>query len=327
MRRRDLIALLAAAVLAAPAVGRAQRAGPPVVGYLSSRSSEDSAHLVAAFLRGLAEGGFAQGKDVHIEYRWARGDYGRLPGLAAELARLPVDVLVATGGEPAAAAATAATHTIPIVFSMGSDPVKAGLVAHYNRPEGNVTGINIFTATLDGKRLEVLHALVPYAPTIGFLVDRKFSEAANQLATAQNAARTLGVRLELFQVGGDGDIDAAFDAMAKRRISAVCVAAGPFFDTRREKLVHLAALHAIAAIYHFRDYALAGGLASYGIDLPDAYRQVGAYAARILKGAKPAQLPVVQSSKFELVVNLKTAEKLGLALPRDFLARVDEVLE
>ena len=322
MRRRDFIALLA---LGAPLAARAQRL--PVVGYLSTRSAEDSVHLLAAFRRGLGEAGFTEGKNLAIEYRWARGDYAQLPALAAELARRPVDVLVATGGEPAAAAAAAASRTIPIVFSMGSDPVRAGLVSGYNKPGGNITGINIFTATLDGKRLELLHELVPAARTVGFLVDRNFSEAANQLATAEQAGRALHVRLEVFRVGGDEDIDAAFDAMKKQHIGALCVAAGPFFDTRRKKLVRLAAAHTIPAMYHFRDYAVVGGLASYGIDLPDAYRQVGDYAGRILKGAKPAELPVVQSSKFELVVNLKAAKALGFSVPRDFLARVDEVIE
>lgn len=326
MRCLAFIGFLASAVVCSP-ISAFGQTPPPLIGFLSSRSPEDSGKLLAAFRRGLSEGGFVEGKNVAIEYRWARGNYEQLPAQAAELVSKPVAVLVSTGGEPAVRAARAATRTIPIVFSMGTDPVKTGFVASYNRPGGNITGVNIFTQTLEGKRLGMLHDLLPKAKTMALLVDPNFPLSASQQRSAAEAARALGVELVVLRGGADQEIDAAFETIARRRIPALSVASGPFFDTRREKLVALAARHRVPAIYNFREYAAAGGLMSYGIDLPDAYRQTGLYAARILKGAKPAELPVVQSSKFELVINLKTAKNLGLAVSRDFLARVDEVIE
>jgi putative ABC transport system substrate-binding protein len=322
-----LILILSLAILLAPLAGEAQQGGMPLVGYLSARSPEDTAHLVAAFRRGLSEGGFVEGKNVAVEYRWALGQYDRLPALAAELARRPLAVLVSTGGEPAALAAKATTSTTPIVFAVGSDPVKSGLVASYNRPGGNATGINILTTALEAKRLAVLHELVPQAAMIGFLLNPNNPPAESQRRDAEEAARALGLRIHVLLANTDREIDAAFETVAQRRIVALAVAGAPFFDTRREKLVALAARRAVPAMYHFREYAEAGGLMSYGIDLPDVYRQVGDYAARILKGAKPVELPVMQPTKFELVINLSTAKALGLTIPTSLLLRADEVIQ
>jgi len=307
-------------------VAGAQPSALPVIGYLSARSPEDTAHLLAAYRRGLGQGGFVEGKNVTIEYRWALGQYERLPALAVELARRPLTVLVSTGGDPAAVAAKAATATVPIVFVMGSDPVKAGLVASYNRPGGNATGINILTVTLQAKRLELLHELLPQVTTVGFLVNPSFPAAESQVRDAETAARYLGLRIHVMRADTDREIDAAFEDLVQRRIGALAVAGDPFFDTRREKLVALAARHALPTMYHFREYAAAGGLLSYGIDIADAYRQVGVYTARVLSGAKPADLPVIQPTKFELVVNLKTARALGLTIAPSLVLRADEVI-
>ncbi len=328
MNRRDtLLALVTLGAAAGPLDALAQQPTMPLIGYLSARSPDDSAHLVAAFRRGLGEGGFVEGKNLMIEYRWARGQYDRLPALATELVRRPLAVLVSTGGEPAALAAKAVTSTIPIVFSIGGDPIKLGLVSSYNRPGGNASGINILTNTLEAKRLGLLHELVPQAATIGFLVNSNNPPAENQLRDAEVAAHILGLRLDVLRASTDREIDAAFKIIVQRRILALAQAADPFFDTRREKLVTLAARHAVPTMYHFREYAAAGGLVSYGIDLPDAYRQVGVYAARILKGAKPADLPVMQPTKFELIINLKTAKALGIKFPQSVLSQADEVIQ
>jgi putative ABC transport system substrate-binding protein len=311
----------------APFVAGAQQAAIPMIGYLSGRSPADTSHLVAAFHRGLSEGGFVEGKNVMVEYRWADGQHDRLPTLAAELVHRPLAVLVSTGGESAALAAKAATSTTPIVFSMGSDPIKAGLVASYNRPGGNATGINILTTTLEAKRLGVLHELLPQAATIGFLLNPNLPPAEGQLRDVEGAARILGLQIHVLRATTDREIDTAFETVTRRRIAALAVAAGPFFDTRREKLVALAARHKVPTMYHFREYTVAGGLMSYGIDLPDVYRQVGVYAARVLKGAKPSDLPVMQPTKFEFVVNLNTAKALGLTIPPSLLLRADQVIE
>jgi putative tryptophan/tyrosine transport system substrate-binding protein len=298
----------------------------PVIGYLSARSPEDTAHLVSAFRQGLGEGGFVEGQNVTIEYRWALGQVDRLPALAAELAGRPVAVIVTTGGESAALAARAATSTIPIVFSMG-DPVKAGLAASYNRPGGNATGINILSDTLESKRLGLLRELVPQAVTIGFLLNPNFPSAESQSKDVQEAARAIGLQIHVLRANTDREIEAAFETIAQHRIAAVAVASSPFFDTRRDKLVALAARHSVPTIYQFREFVAAGGLVSYGNDPIDAYRQVGVYAGRILKGAKPADLPVLQPTKFELVINLKTAKALGLDVPLHLQQLADEVIE
>jgi putative ABC transport system substrate-binding protein len=325
MKRREFITLIGWAAVW-PLAARAQQPAMPVIGYLSARSPEDTTHLVAAFRRGLVESGYVEGQNVAIEYKWALGQVDRLPALAAELAGRSVAILVATGGDSAALAAKAATSTIPIVFSMG-DPVKAGLAASYNRPGGNATGINILTQTLDPKRLGLLHELVPQAATIGFLVDPNFPPAEDQSKDEQKAARAIGLHIHVLRAKTDHEIEAAFETVAHQRIGALAVAASPFFDTRRDTLVALAARHAVPTMYHFREFAAAGGLMSYGNDPIDAYRQVGVYAGRILNGAKPADLPVVQPTKFEFVINLNTAKALGLDVPLHLQQLANEVIE
>jgi putative ABC transport system substrate-binding protein len=283
--------------------------------------------VVAAFRKGLGEAGFVEGKNVAIDYRWARGQYARLPGLAAELVRRPVTVLVATGGEPAALAARRASSTIPLVFSLGTDPIKLGLVASYSHPGGHITGINNFTPTLEPKRMELLHEVLPAAKTIGILLDPNFSAVHSELRDVQEAARTMGLEIRVLWAGTDREIETAFERLAPEGVAALMVAAAPFFDTRRDMLVALAARHRIPAIYHFGEYAVAGGLLSYGVDVVDTYRQVGVYAGRILNGVKPADLPVLQPTKFELVVNVHAARALGLTIPMSVLLRADRAIE
>jgi len=325
LHRREVITLLGGAA-AWPLAARAQHPAMPVIGFLGVRSPDDTVTL-AAFRRGLNEGGFVEGQNVMVEYRWAIGQYDRLPAQAAELVQKPVAVLVSAGGEPAALAAKAATSTIPIVFTIGDDPVKLGLVASYNRPGGNLTGINIFTTTLEAKRLGLLHELVPQAAAIGVLLNANFPAAERQLRDVQGAARAIGLQIHALRANIDREIEVAFETVASQRIAALAVAASPFFTTRRDKVVALAARHAVPTMYTAREYAVDGGLMSYGIDVPDVYRQIGLYAARILKGAKPADLPVLQPTKFELVINLKTARALGLQIPDRLIALADEVIE
>jgi putative tryptophan/tyrosine transport system substrate-binding protein len=327
MRRREFIALIGGAMVASPLPVRAQQQSMPVIGYLSARSPADSAYLVAAFRRGLGEHGFVEGRNVSIEYQWALGQYDRLPAMAAEFVRREVTVLAATGGEPAALAAKAATSTIPTVFAIGDDPVKQGLVASYNRPGGNVTGVTAFGNTLESKRFGLLRELVPRAVTIGVLLNPKFPRAESQLSGVQETARANSVQIHVLHASTDREIDAAFEIVAQQRIAALALIGDPFFDTRRDKLVALAANHAVPTMYHFREYAAAGGLVSYGVDISDVYRLVGVYTAQVLKGAKPADLPVMQATKFELVVNLKTAKTLDLTVPQSLLAQADEVIE
>jgi len=299
----------------------------PVVGYLAARGPGDSSHLLAAFHQGLADIGYVEGRNVVIEQRWALGQVERLPMMAAELADRKVTLIVSTGGENAAAAAKAATSTIPIVFISGSDPVETGLVASYSRPGGNTTGISILTTTLEPKRLEVIHELAPGAGTIGVLMDLSKPAGERQARDVQGAARAMGLPIQLLRATTDQEIDAAFEAVAQQQIPAIMVAASPFFDTRRDKLIALAARRSLATLFQFREYAVSGGLMSYGIDLPAAYWKVGVYAGRILKGEKPADLPVELPTKFELVINLKTAKALGLEIPSMVLARADELIE
>jgi putative ABC transport system substrate-binding protein len=325
LRRREFITLLGGAA-ASPLAARAQQP-MPVIGFLSTRSPEDIPHLLAAFRRGLAENGYVEGQNVTIEYRWALGQYDRLPALAAELAGRPVVVFVTAGGEPAALAAKAATSTIPIAFVIGGDPVKVGLAASYNRPGGNATGISILTSTLDPKRLGLLHELVPQAATVGALLNPNFPGFEGQLKDLQEAGRAIGVQIFVLRASDDREVEGVFETVAQQRIPALAVSADPFFDTRRDKLVALAARHAVPAMYHFREFAAAGGLMSYGIDISEVWRQLGVYAGRILKGAQPADLPVLQPTKFELVINRKTARTLGLTIPSGVLAIADEVIE
>jgi putative ABC transport system substrate-binding protein len=327
MKRREFVTLLGGAATTWPLAARAQQPAMPVVGFLSARSPDESAHLVAAFRRGLAEQGFAEGQSVTVEYRWALGEYDRLPAMAAELARRPVAVLVSVGADPAALAAKAATTTIPIVSTFGGDPVEGGFVASLNRPGGNITGTSNLSAALEPKRLGQLRELVPQAATLGVLLNPKFPSAASQLRVIQEAARTIVVQLHVLRASTEPEIDTAFEAVAQHRIPALAVAADPFFVTRRDKLAALAARHAVPAMYPFREFAVAGGLMSYGIDLSEVHRLIGVYAGRILKGAKPADLPILQPTKFQLVINLKTAKALGLEVPDRVLVAADEVIE
>jgi putative ABC transport system substrate-binding protein len=326
MRRREFIALLGGAA-AWPLAARAQQPTMPVIGFLNSRTPEDTVHLVAAFRRGLSETGYIEGRNVRVEYRWGLGHYDRLPALAAELAGWPVAVLASSGGDPAMLAAKAATSTIPIVF-VGADPVQMGLAASFSRPGGNATGISAMSDTLGAKRLGLLHELVSQAAEIGMLVnpaDR--GSAAQQTRDAQDAARAIGLKIQIAHASTDSEIDTAFESMAQGRIAALLIGSDPFYDTRRAKLVGMAARYSFPTMYQFREYAGAGGLISYGIDLSDAYRQLGVYTGRILKGEKPGDLPVLQPTKFELVINLKTATMLGLTVPPNLLAIADEVIE
>jgi putative tryptophan/tyrosine transport system substrate-binding protein len=325
--RRDFITLLGGAALAWPLGARAQQPTLPVIGYLSSRSPDETAHLVAAFRRGLGENGFVEGQNVTIEYRWALGQYDRLPAMALELVRHPVTVLATTGGEPSALAAKAATSTIPIVFVTGEDPVEQGLVASYNRPGGNATGVRALTDPAEPKRLALLRELVPQATTVGVLLNPARSGSANQLSAVQEAVRTLNLQVHILRASTDREIESAFETVAPQGIQALSVAGDPFFDTRREKLVALAARHLLPTIYHFREYAVAGGLMSYGIDASEAYRLVGVYTGRVLKGVKPADLPVIQTVKFQFVINLKTAKSLGVTISDNLLSLADEVIE
>jgi putative tryptophan/tyrosine transport system substrate-binding protein len=326
VRRRDFINLLGSAAVAWPLAARAQQATMPVVGFLSSRAPEDSAHLLVAFRQGLAEGGFVEGHNVAIEFRWARGQYDLLPAMAADLVGRRVNVLTTAGGEPSALAAKRATSTIPIVFGLGSDPVSAGLVESYNRPAGNATGVTLLTRVMEPKRLGLLRDLVPGVPLVGVLLNPNYP-ASRQLQDIEEAARAIDQRIAVAKASTDQELDSAFAALVKERVGALLVAADPYFDTRRDRIVDFAQRQRLPTIYQFREYAMAGGLLSYGVSITDAYRQYGVYTAAILKGAKPADLPVLQPTKFELVINLKTAKALGLDVPPTLLARADEVIE
>jgi putative tryptophan/tyrosine transport system substrate-binding protein len=327
MRRREFIGLIGNATVAWPFAVRAQQSAMPVIGYLSARSSEDTTHLAAAFRAGLAQSGYVEGRNVSIEYRWALGQYDRLRELAAELVRRPVTVLAATGGEPAAFAATVATSTIPIVYLIGGDPVKQGLAASFNRPGGNATGVTLLTNFLEPKRFSVLRDLMPGVSLIGVLLNPKFPAAEPALRDVESAAKTVGVRIQPFRASDDDEIDAAFQAIVQARLPALAITADPFFDTRRLKLVGLAARFAIPTMYQFREYAEAGGLISYGIDNVDAYRQAGIYTGLVLNGAKPADLPIMQETKFVCVINMRTAKALDIKVSDNLLTLADEVIE
>jgi putative ABC transport system substrate-binding protein len=325
MRRREFITL-AGGMATWPLAARAQQAAMPIVGVLDSSSANEYAPFLAAFREGLHEAGFIEGRNVAIEYRWADGRYDRLPSLAAELVRVPVAVLVATG-ITAAAAAKAATSTVPIVFNTGGDPVRFGLVASLNKPGGNVTGVASLGKVLVAKRFELLRELVPKANAIAFLVNPNNAVAALDTSDAQAAAAALGHKLIIVKASSAGEIDAAFATIAEQRGGGLLQQLDPFLQSRREQLVGLAARYALPAIYERRDFATAGGLMSYGTSLRDALRLVGNYTGRVLKGEKPANLPVQQPVKFELVINLKTAKALRLNVPSTLLTSADEVIE
>jgi putative ABC transport system substrate-binding protein len=327
MKRREFMIALGGAAGAWPFATLAQQSSLPIVGYMSSRSPGDSAPLVAAFRKGLSEAGFVEGENVKIEYRWAEGHYDRLPAMAAELVRLGAVLLVTTGGEPSAFAAKAATSTIPIVFTTGGDPVKNGLVESLNRPGGNATGVSLLTTAPESKRLELLHELVPGSKIVGVLIDPNYQEAEAQSKEVREAAGKLGERIQIALAGNDGELESAFESLVQARAEALLVCSDPFFDTRSDRIVGFATQHKMPAVYQFREYAVRGGLMSYGINLPEGYRQVGTYAGQVLKGIKPADLPIVQSIKFEFVINLKAAKALGLEVPPMLLARADEVIE
>ena len=327
MRRRELITLLGGAAAVWPLATRAQQPAMPVIGFLSTRSRDESARVVSAFQRGLAGTGYADGQNVIIEYRWALSQYDRLGALASELVRRPVNLIVAVGAEPSALASKAATATIPIVAIFSRDPVATGLVASLNRPGGNLTGISDLTSTLEPKRLELLRELVPQASTIAVVLNPTFPPSAQQRKDLEEAARALRVRLHILHASTDDEIEQAFASITQLNVPAFTIAVDPFLLTRREKIVALAARHAVPGMYFFRDYPLAGGLMSYGTDLADVYQKIGMYAGRVLKGDKPADLPIMQPTKFELLINLKTAKELGLTVPPTLLARADEVIE
>ena len=329
MRRRDFITLLGGAAVAWPLAARAQQPSVPVIGFMSARSPEDSVSVLQAFHKGLREeGGFADGENVKVEYRWARGNYGLLPALASEFVERRVNVLVAVGGDASARAAKAATSAIPIVFTISGDPVEAGLVESINRPGGNATGCIVFsTGELDAKRLDLMREIVPGGSVIGVLVNPKYPPARNQGHALEAAATKIGRAIFIVEASDDAELEAAFAALLQKRVGGFVVASDPFFDSRRARLIAFAAKNRLPGIYQFRDYAVDGGLISYGPSFTETYRQVGIYAGRILKGAKPSDMPIMQPTKYDLVINLKTANALGLSIPDRLLATADEVIE
>jgi putative ABC transport system substrate-binding protein len=326
MKRRMFITLLGASA-AWPFVADAQQQAMPVVGFLGAGSPDSDGFRAAAARQGLMEAGYVEGRNVTIEYRGADDRYERLPALAAELVRRRVDVIVAIGGNTSALAAKGATATIPIVFEMGGDPIKMGLVANLNRPSGNITGVTSLVGTLIAKQFEIVRETVPNAALIGFLVNPNNTDAETKTKDARAAAEAVGQKLFVVQAGTESELEAGFEMLVQQQAGALVVAAEPFFISRREKLVELAARHKVPAVYTIREFATAGGLMSYGTNIIEAHRIAGLYAGRILKGEKPADLPVQQSTKVELVLNLKTAKALGLTIPLPLLGRADEVIE
>jgi putative tryptophan/tyrosine transport system substrate-binding protein len=327
MRRRDFIITLVGSAAAWPLAARAQQSALPIIGYMDTASASTTAQFMEAFRRGLSAAGFDEGRNVAIEYRWADGDYDKLPALADELVRRQV-AAIATINTPTILAAKAATQTIPIIFGVGVDPVKLGLVASLSRPGGNLTGVTQLNIEMEAKRVQLLHELVPVATSIGLLINPTspaYSEAATE--SAQSAARILGVRLLVLNASTESAIEAAFVTLVEERAGSLLVSGDSFLVSKRDQLVALAALYAVPTLYHRREFTAIGGLMSYGPSLPEVYQQVGDYTGRILKGAKPADLPVQQPTKFELVINAKTAKALGIEVPISMQLFADEVVE
>jgi putative ABC transport system substrate-binding protein len=327
MKRRELIQTVGGTALVWPLAAGAQRPSMPVIGYLSGVSRAESEDRLAAFRKGLSQSGYNEGRNVAIEFRWADGDYDRLPALAAELVRQPVTILVATGGPRAVLAAKAATSTIPIAFTIGGDPVKLGVVQSLSRPGGNATGVSFLTADLMPKRFELLRELAPKSKLVALIVNPNTPSADDQVRGAQQAAHASGTRLQVARAGTEAEIDAAFAALARLRPDAMLIGTDAFFNLRSRQFIALSARYGLPAIYEGRNAVVAGGLMSYGPNIAEAFFQAGDYAGRILAGARPAELPVLQPTRFELVINLATARTLGLAIPQTLLLRADEVIQ
>jgi putative ABC transport system substrate-binding protein len=327
VKRRDFIKLLGGAAAAWPLAARAQQSAIPVIGFLNIASARPFAGFVAAFHKGLTAGGYVEGRNVTIEYRWAEGDYDRLRDQAAELVGRHVAVIVATGGTTTALVAKNATRTIPVLFISGANPVDEGLVSSFRRPEGNATGVSVYSSELVGKRLQLLHELLPMGAMIAVLWNPTSVVYKLETKDLEQVAKATGLKLLILDVTAESGFEAAFASAVEQRAGGLLVSADAFFMSKRDKIVELATLNRLPAAYPWREYALAGGLMSYGASIPDAYRLIGGYAARILKGAKPGDLPVQQPTKFDLVINLKTAKSLDLAIPPILHARADEVIE
>jgi putative ABC transport system substrate-binding protein len=327
MRRREFFAFVGCTAAWWPLAARAEQPSMPVIGFLNSASPQPFANYVSGFRVGLKQTGYIDGQNVTIEFRLAEGHYDRLPEMAADLVRYKVAVLVSTGGAPSVTAAKAATATIPIVFTIGSDPVLLGFVTSLSRPGGNITGVNLFATQMESKRLGLLRALLPGVQLITVLLNPNEPNYAFQLSDVQEAAAAIGQQIHILLASDESEIDAAFATAVQLRAGAMVVSSDPFFNSQRDKIVALAARYSIPAIYEWREYALAGGLMSYGTNISDGYRQAGVYAGTILKGEKPADLPVVQSARFELVINLKTGKALGIEVPPNLSAQADEIIE